>query len=391
MVRSARSAVVGFGFSELSRKPIGSIKHLAVAAIHAALHDSGLPLSALDGLLMVQSELAERGALSVRLRDDLGLGDLKLLNLIEAKGSSVLQMVQQATMAVESGLATTVACVFSDAPVSAAQGSGQSYLQPTAVSGIPGWEERYGMFGAVGAYALAARRYMNAFSISERHFGAYAIACRSWASANALALTRTPLDIDTYLASRFIVEPFRVLDCALPVNGAAAAIITSTERASDMSSPAAYIHGMGQGHSGLSAIRADDSHPTGGHSAARRAMDMAGVDPREISMCQLYDAFSYSAFFALEEAGLCGRGEAGEFVADGNTSPGGRLPLNTGGGQLASYYLQGMTPFSEAVIQARRRGGERQVARNDLILVNGSGGCLEFNAALIVSPHRVLS
>lgn len=108
-------------------------------------------------------------------------------------------------------------------------------------------------------------------------------------------------------------------------------------------------------------------------------------------MCQFYDAFSYSGLFALEEYGLCARGEAGHFVAEGHTSPGGALPVNTGGGQLSSYYLQGMTPFSEAAIQARCRGGSRQVERNDIILVNGSGGCLEFHAALIMSPHKALS
>lgn len=385
----ARSAIIGLGFSALSRQPVGGIKDLAMAAIRSAADDAGLPLSDLDGLLMVQSELAPRGALSVRLRDDLGLSDLKLLNVIEAKGSSVLQMVQQATMAIESGLATTIACVFSDAPVAAGEGDGQSYLQPTALSGLPGWEERYGLFGAAGAYGLAARRYMHDHGISERHFGAYALACRAWAKGNPLALMRAPLDMETYLAARFVTEPFRVLDCALPVNGAAAVIVTSAARGS--ASPAAYIHGMGQGHSGVSALWANDARPTGGRAAARRAMDMAGVGPRDIAMCQLYDAFSYSAFFALEEYGLCGRGEAGAFIADGHTAPGGRLPVNTGGGQLSSYYLQGMTPLSEAVIQARGRGGERQVARNDVILVNGSGGCLEFHAALIVSPHRVLS
>lgn len=391
MKGKARSAVTGFGFSPLSRSPIGSIKELAVSAVLAALDDAGIPPSALDGLLMVQSELAERGALDVRLRDALGLGDLSLLNVIEAKGSSVLQMIQQASMAIELGVATTVACVFSDTPVSSNQGSGQSYMRPTALTGIEGWEERYGMFGAVGAYALAARRYMDSFGLDESHLGAYAIACRKWAAGNPLALARAPLDLASYLESRFVVEPFRVLDCAFPVNGAAAAIVTTIDRAADAKVAAAYIHGMGQGHSGISALRADENRRTGGKAAGSRAMAMAGVAPKDITMCQFYDAFSFSALFALEEYDLCGRGEAGHFIAEGHTSPGGALPMNTGGGQLSSYYLQGMTPFSEAVIQARRGGGSRQVERNDVILVNGSGGCLEFHAALIMSPHKALS
>ncbi len=390
MSRIARSAIVGLGFSQLSRKHIGSITDLAAAALFAALDDAGVTLSELDGLLLVQSETAERGALGVRFRDDRGFGDLALLNVIEAKGSSAVQMVQQASLAVEAGLANTVACIFSDVPVSAT-GAGQSYVRPTTLSGIDGWEERYGLFGAIGTYALAARRYLDKFGLDDSHLGTYAIACRKWAALNPLAFTRNALDLETYRASPFVVQPFRVLDCALPVNGAAAVIVTSVARSADARGPAAFIHGMGQGHDGSSALRTKDDGTTGGWSAARRAMSMAGVTPAEITMCQFYDAFSFSGLFALEDCGICGPGEAGAFVAEGNTSPGGTLPVNTGGGHLSSYYLQGMTPLSEAVIQARGHGGARQTARNDIILVNGSGGCLEFHATLVVSPHKVLS
>ena len=162
------------------------------------------------------------------------------------------------------------------------------------------------------------------------------------------------------------------------MNGAGAVIVTSVARAADAKGSAAFIHGMGQGHDGHSAFRPNADGATGGRSAGRRAMAMAGVTPGDVTMCQIYDAFSFSGLFALEDYGLCGPGEAGAFVADGHTAPDGRLPMNTGGGHLSSYYLQGMTPVSEAAIQVRRQGGARQAARNDVVLVNGSGGCLEF-------------
>ncbi|MBX9824973.1 MAG: thiolase family protein [Xanthobacteraceae bacterium] len=389
MARSARAAIVGLGFSPLSRKPIGSTVELALRAVTAALDDAVLPPTAVDGLLVSQSELAPRNALSIRLRDALGLGDLALAAAIEAKGTSALQMVQQAVMAIDAGLAKTVVCVFSDTPVGEDRSAGQSYARPSAISGIEGWEEQYGLFGAVGAYGLAARRYMTMFGITERHLGAYAIACRQWAAGNPLALMQAPLDIDGYLQSPFVAEPLRVLDCALPVNGAAAVIVTSRERGVAARN-AAFVHGIGQGHNAISALTADAEHRTGGCSAVQRAMEMAGIGLSDITMCQLYDAFSFSALFALEDIGLCRHGEAGGFVAGGQTGPSGSLPVNTGGGQLSSYYLQGMTPLSEAVVQGRGLGGRRQAARNDIILVNGSGGCLEFFAAMIVSPHETL-
>jgi acetyl-CoA acetyltransferase len=118
---------------------------------------------------------------------------------------------------------------------------------------------------------------------------------------------------------------------------------------------------------------------------------MAGARAADVDQAQLYDCYTYTVVLTLEDYGFCGKGEGGEFVASGATSWTGTLPVNTGGGQLSGYYLQGMTPLSEAVIQARGRGGARQVARNDIILCTGSGGCLEFHAALIMSPHKVLS
>ena len=78
----------------------------------------------------------------------------------------------------------------------------------------------------------------------------------------------------------------------------------------------------------------------------------------------------------LEDYGFCAKGEGGAFAASGALGPGGTLPVNTGGGQLSAYYMWGMTPLSEAVIQARGQGGDRQAPRNDVILVSGNGGIL---------------
>jgi acetyl-CoA acetyltransferase len=89
----------------------------------------------------------------------------------------------------------------------------------------------------------------------------------------------------------------------------------------------------------------------------------------------------------LEDYGFCAKGEGGGFVADGKLGPGGALPTNTGGGELSGFYMWGMTPLSEAVIQARGSGGERQVSRHDLVLVTGNGGTLDYHGALVLSPH----
>ncbi len=115
---------------------------------------------------------------------------------------------------------------------------------------------------------------------------------------------------------------------------------------------------------------------------------MAGVTNNDIDICELYDCYTYTTLVTLEDYGFCQKGEGGAFVSDGKLEPGGSLPTNTGGGQLSGYYMWGMTPLSEAIIQARGQAGERQVAKHDVILVSTQGGILDHHSSLILSPHQ---
>lgn len=413
----AKAAITGLGFSALSRQPIGTIRELAATAIDAAVADAGLRLQDIDGLLLNKSPTAATDELPLRLHNDLGLRDLGLLAAMDSEGSTAVQMVQYAALAVGAGLAHTVVCVFADTPVNGkrraapsfpapprgdgrrdaaalgaieGKGGGDTFNMAMPLSGIESWEARQGFFGASAGYAMAARRHMALFGTTHEQFGAYAVACRQWAGRNPQAFLRQPITIADYLASPFVVEPFRVLDCCFPVNGAIALVVTSVDRAADSAQPPVYLHGMGQGHRGQSGLRGDEAEvDTGATQAGNTAYRSAGVSASDVTQCQFYDAFSYVGLLSLEGYGLCERGAGGDFVAQGHTAPGGKLPVNTGGGHLSGFYLQGMTPLSEAVIQARGAGGERQ-AQNDLILVSGNGGCLDYHACVLASPHRQL-
>jgi acetyl-CoA acetyltransferase len=388
---AALSAIVGLGYSALSRKPVGTVRSLAADAVRAAIDDAGLTSDDVDGLLLNPSSLAEGDALPLKVQDDIGLRDLGLLAQIDAKGSAVVQMVQQATTAIGYGLARNVVCVFADTPVLPGKGGGQSFAITSPLTGIGGWERQYGLFGATGAYALSATRHMALYGWTCDDLGAYVLACRRWAALNPRAVLQTPLTLDAYRAAPWVTEPFRVLDCAYPLNGAIAVVVTAANGAADDRHRPVYVHGMGQGHPGTPALHATTHEPgTGGQLAAGRAYAMAGITASDVTMCAFYDAFSFTALLALEECGFCGPGESATFVREGHTAPGGRLPMNTGGGHLAGGYLQGMTPLAEAVEQARGTAGARQVPRPDVILVTGSGGRLEHHAALVVSPHRKL-
>ena len=131
----------------------------------------------------------------------------------------------------------------------------------------------------------------------------------------------------------------------------------------------------------------DDITVTAVAQAAPRAMAMAGITLDDVDVVELYDAFTINTILFLEDLGFCPKGEGGPFVADGKLGPGGSLPTNTGGGQLSGFYMWGMTPVAEGVIQTRGQGGERQAAKRDVVLVSGNGGILDHHSTLILSPQ----
>jgi acetyl-CoA acetyltransferase len=238
------------------------------------------------------------------------------------------------------------------------------------------------------SYAMAARRHMHTYGTTSEQFGAIAVAQRSWAGMNPQAAFRTPITIEDHQASRFIAEPFHLLDCCMVTNGSICVIVTSVERAADLPCSPAYVLAMAQGFPGNSR-RAGETHDlhTGAAICRDTVFGQLGITASDIDVCEIYDCYTYTVMVTLEDYGFCGKGEGGPFVEDGKLGPGGSLPTNTGGGELSAYYMWGMTPLSEGVIQARGGGGERQQVKNDLVLVTGNGGILDYHACLVLSPH----
>jgi acetyl-CoA acetyltransferase len=124
---------------------------------------------------------------------------------------------------------------------------------------------------------------------------------------------------------------------------------------------------------------------TGCPKARDTAFAMAGVELNDIQFAELYDCYTMTVLMTLEGYGFCAKGEGGPFVADGKTGPGGSFPVNTGGGELSAYYMWGMTPISEAVIQIRGEGGARQLPKHDLGLASAQTRTLATHAAMVLS------
>jgi acetyl-CoA acetyltransferase len=356
---------------------------LATEAVAAALADAGLDRGDVDGMLVGSSQGVREDRLSVALTRRAGFGDLRLLEHLEIKGATAVAMVTRAVLAIRAGMARTVICVFADAPIGGGS-AGTLYARSGGNSGVRGLERASGVLGSVPTFALLASRYLHVSGGTEADLGAVAISARAWAAGSPQAVSRKPLDENGYYASRMISAPLRVLDCARPVNGAVAVVVSSAS-AAGQAKPAIEVRGMGAVHPMRRRRAGAESWFGGGRQAIDDALAMAGLTRGELDVVELYDPFSIVTLCLLEEYGFCESGQAGKFVRGGGIAPGGELPVNTGGGQLSGFYLQGMTPLAEAIIQLRGDGGDRQVTGTRTALVTGIGGRIDHHEALVLA------
>jgi acetyl-CoA acetyltransferase len=375
---SGRYAIVGIGESDVGRRLGRSGMALHLEATKRALADAGLDKSAIDGLLTRPSHSNPQFNYSGVLAGRLGIAP-SYFNDIALSGASSASMIMEAVAALEAGLCTTVICVNGDAQGTNRRGGLTNWIED--------FERPYGMLGAPESYALAARRHMYEFGTTTDQFGAVAVACRKHASLNPNATFRTPITLDDHRASRFVAEPFRVLDCCPVTDGAGALIVTSAERARDLAKKPVYILGLGQGFTHSDLAYTPTMTTAAMRSSAQRAYAMAKLGPKDIDLAQLYDCFTYVVLLTLEDYGFCGKGEGGAFVEGGRIELGGVLPVNTGGGLLSHGHASGTLLITEAAIQMRGEAGARQVAGAETVIVSGQCAVNGINVCLILGNH----
>jgi acetyl-CoA acetyltransferase len=386
--KANRPAIVGLGMTELGRVYGKTANDFAIEAIRLAADDAGIGVKGIDGVL---TNCPPGAGVGLAIQRDLGLPNLRMLAEVQGYGSSAGQMVQYASMAIMNGMADVVACVFADAPLQEGKKASEVYGNKQLPAGMTALRRASGIPGPPASYAMAARRHMEQYGTTSEQLGAVAVAARQWAQLNPKAQMREPMTIADHQASRMIADPFHLLDCCIVSNGAIAVIVSRADRAADMAKPAVYVHGMGQAHAGYVMERGGDfGLVSPAAMSGPAALAMAGISVSDVDMAQLYDCFTFTTLITLEDYGFCAKGEGGKFVESGAIAPGGELPVNTGGGELSGYYMWGMTPLSEAVIQARGEGGERQNHKRDVIMVSGNGGVLDNHSTLILSPHQSL-
>lgn len=376
-----RAAISGVGVSRQGKLPSETPNSLAAEAFADALADAGMTREEVDGLLTMPGTTSPEGPKHyLALGEQLGINP-RWTGSVSMGGATAGVLIQTAALAIDAGMASTVACVFGDTAK-----TGGSRFNAAAGNETDSWGI-WGMFGNAANSAIGARRHMDLYGTTSEQLGWVAVTMRRHASLNPNAIMRDPITLDDHQDSRMIVDPLRLLDCCIISDGAVAIIVTSPERARDAASRPVHLWGMGQGHTLEKLGRADWWYLPHQADCLSRTYRMAGVSPDEIDVAQLYDNFTVSVLFWLEHAGFVEQGEAGSFVEGGkNIGLGGTLPVNTAGGNLSESYMQGWLHVVEGVRQIRGEAGSRQVDDAQLCLVTGRGMTLNTASSLILGP-----
>jgi acetyl-CoA acetyltransferase len=375
---AGKVAIAGIGATEFSKDSGRSELRLAVEAVAGALADAGIAPTEVGGMVTYSSETNP----DVDIARSLGIGELTFFSRIHYGGGAACATIQQAALAVASGVADVVVCyrafnersgnrfgagVQDRAPMANAESAHFAFYMPVGLLTPAQW------------VAMAAQRYLHVSGATSEDLGRVAVADRRHAATNPKAwFYGQPITLAEHQESRFIVEPLHLLDCCQETDGAQAIVVTSLERARDLPNPPAVVaaaaQGSGEGQDMMTSYYRDDLCGLPEMSVvARQLWATSGLGPDDMQAAILYDHFTPYVLYQLEELGFCAKGEAKDFVADGRIELGGALPINTHGGQLGEAYLHGLNGIAEGVRLVRGSSVNQVPELEHVVVTAGTG------------------
>ncbi|MFM9037557.1 MAG: lipid-transfer protein [Actinomycetota bacterium] len=373
-----KAAITGIGATEFSKDSGRSEMSLASEAVAAAIADAGLKPSDIDGMVTYSTDNNP----DVEIARHVGIGSLRHFSRVHYGGGAACGTIVMAAMAVATGVADAVVCYRAFNERSGRRfGAGVQDLPlaATAERAQFSWTTPFGQLTPASWVAMVARRYMHLYGATSEDFGRVAVAGRKHAANNPAAwFYNEPITLEEHQASRWIVDPLHLLDCCQESDGGQALVVVSAERARDLPNKPALIVAGAQGAGEeqwtmTSFFRDDIAQLPEMKVVADELWTSSGLRPSDIQTAILYDHFTPYVLMQLEEFGFCARGEAKDFIADGALELGGRLPINTHGGQLGEAYIHGMNGIAEAVRQIRGTSVNQVDSVENVLVTAGTG------------------
>ena len=375
---SNKAAIVGLGATEFSKNSGRTELRLAMEATLAALEDAGIDPSEVDGFSSYSVDKVPEYEIA-RL---LGCKDVKFFSQIPHGGGAACAPIMHAAMAVATGVAKTVV-------VYRAMNERSWYRFGTGSYGFAdtpifenvnyGWYMPHGFHTPAAWVGMFAQRYMHTYGATSEDFGRVAVAVRDFAATNPNAFFyEKPITLEDHQNSRWICEPLHLLDCCQESDGAVAMVITSADRAKDLKQKPVMIkagsQGIADGQQIMTSYYREDitGLPEMG-VVARELYRQSGLTPDDIQTAVIYDHFTPFVLPQLEEFGFAKRGEAKDFIRAGEHARGGRLPINTHGGQLGEAYIHGMNGVAEGVRQVRGSSVNQVNDVENVLVTAGTG------------------
>ncbi|GAF49835.1 lipid-transfer protein [Rhodococcus wratislaviensis] len=375
---SGKAVIAGIGATDFSKNSGRSELRLAAEAVTAALDDAGLTPADVDGLTSFTMDTNTEAAVARAV----GIPDLKFFSRIHYGGGAACATVQQAAMAVATGVADVVVAyrAFNERSGMRFGQVNSGLVQQVNSSGTDNaFSYPHGLSTPAAFVAMVAHRYMHEYGATSEDFGRVAVTDRKHAATNPNAFFYgKPITLEDHQNSRFIAEPLHLLDCCQESDGGIAIVVTSPERAKDLKQKPAVIAAAAQGSGSDQYIMTSYYRPELAglpemELVGRQLWDQAGLGPQDMDLAVLYDHFTPYVLMQLEELGFCGRGEAKDFIADGAIDLDGSLPLNTHGGQLGEAYIHGMNGIAEGVRQIRGTSVNQVSGVQNVLVTAGTG------------------
>ncbi len=360
---------------------LGKIPHLSQIQLHAdaalnTLADAGLAAKDIDGV-------ATAGESPVSIAHYLGIAP-RWVDGSSVGGCSFMLHVRHAVAAIEAGYADTVLVTHGE---SGRSGVGRGGGGGGRASLPAQFEMPYGPMGPTTMFTIGVLRYMKQYGMTHEQLAMVAVAQREWAGMNPRASYRDPITVQDVLDSRLIAYPFHLLECCLVTDGGGALILVSAERAKDFPNKPVYVVGSGESvETPMVSQMKDLTSSQAFRIAGSEAFRSAGIGHADVDHLMVYDAFAHLPIWGLEDLGFCERGEAAAFIAEGNTRPGGKLPLNTNGGGLSYMHsgMYGMYALQESVRQMRGTA-PAQVEGAEISVCLGVGGMFAASGCIVMS------